>query len=130
MRTYNKSWVYFLLSVVLLIIPFIGSGEGINLPKEYAAEIISTSNILNPSKWFEVIKRNITIPIPKGKIINIPTPEEALKGAAPQLLEINRGVEEETGIDIAKFIGWMAKVLKIFFQFIIDILKAVSGSFS
>src|SRR3989344_8969504 len=129
MQIYNKGWVYF-LSVVLLIIPFIGLRADTGWPKEYAAETVSLGDFLNPDKWFEILKRNITIPISKEKIVNIPTPEEAIRQSSPQLQEIGRGVREETGIDLAKFIGWIAKILKLFFQIIVNILEAVARLFS
>lgn len=128
----------YLISVVLPLLPFIslgltrapvalGAGD---LKKEYIAAAISTRDLLNPDKWFEILKRNITVPISKEQIIKIPTPEESLKQTSPQLKEINRGVREETGIDLAKFIGWFAKVLKVFFQVIVDLLETVAKSFS
>lgn len=117
-----------MISVLLPLLPFIGLGAG-DLKKEYAAAAVSTSNLLNPDRWFEILKRNITIPISQDQIINIPTPEESLKQTAPQLKEIGRGVKEETGIDLPKFIGWFAKVLKVFFQIIVDLLETVARSF-
>ena len=97
--------------------------------KEYAATAVSTGDLLNPDKWFEILKRNITIPISQDNVVNIPTPEESLRQSAPQLKEIGRGVKEETGIDLAKFIGWFAKVLKVFFQVVVNLLETVAKSF-
>ena len=120
-------WVYF-ISVTIPLFPFISLGAG-DLKKEYAAAAVSTRELLNPDKWFEVLKRNITIPISKEQVIKIPTPEESLKQSAPKLKEIGRGVKEETGVDLAKFIGWFAKVLRLFFQIVVDLLDTVAKSF-
>ena len=120
-------WVYF-ISVTIPLFPFISLGAG-DLKKEYAAAAVSTRDLLNPDKWFEVLKRNITIPISKEQVIKIPTPEESLKQSAPKLKEIGRGVKEETGVDLAKFIGWFAKVLRLFFQIVVDLLDTVAKSF-
>lgn len=130
MRIYNKGWVYFPLTVILLTVPFIGLGASLDFKKEYAAQTIPINDFINPDKWFDILKRNITIPISKENIVSIPTPEEALKQSSPQLREIGRGVQEETGIDLAKFIGWMAKTLKLFFQIVINLLENVARSFS
>lgn len=98
--------------------------------KEFAG---IAANILNPDKLFEAIKKNITIPISPpnqegqaGEDIKLPTPKETLKEASPKLQEVNLDVKAETGIDFAKFIGWFAKVLKVFFLTIVDLLEAVS----
>lgn len=120
-------WVY-LISVTLPLLPFISLGAR-DLKQEYTASAVSTRDLLNPERWFEALKRNITIPISQDQIVNIPTPEEALRQTSPQLKEIGRGVKEETGIDLPKFIGWFAKVLKIFFQVIVDLLETVARSF-
>lgn len=89
-------------------------------------------NFLNPDKLFEALKKNITIPIPSAtssvEEIEVPSPGQALEKASPKLQEVNRDVREETGIDLAKFIGWFAKILKVFFLTIVDLLEKVSGS--
>lgn len=127
----NKSlWIVGFLSLMLAFAPFVGLGVT-EVKNEFAA---AATELLNPDRWFEMLKRNITIPLPnfsadkskKGEEVKIPTPEEALKEASPQLQEVSRGVREETGIDLAKFIGWSAKVLKVFFQVIINLLEQVS----
>lgn len=88
-----------------------------------------TGSLLNPDKLFEAIKKNITIPLPTGQQkVEIPKPEDALKNASPKLQEVNKDVKEETGIDLGKFISWMAKVLKLFFRFVVDILEAVANA--
>ena len=124
----RKTFLSFLASVVILILPFVVSGTDENFKKEYASAATSISNFLNPDKWFEILKRNITIPISKEQVVNIPTPEEALRQSSPQLREIGRGVREETGLDLAKFISWIVKVLKVFFQIIVKILETVAGA--
>lgn len=88
-----------------------------------------TSKLLNPDTLFKTLKENITIPLPTvDKKIEVPTPEKALKDASPKLQEVNRDVKEETGIDLAKFIGWFAKILKLFFQVIVDLLEQVASA--
>jgi hypothetical protein len=87
-----------------------------------------TADLLNPSKLFDVLKRNITIPISTDQSVQIPTPEQALEQSSPQLQEVNKDVKEETGIDLAKFIGWFAGMLKLLFQIIVDLLDNVSKS--
>ncbi len=89
-------------------------------------------NFLNPDKLFEALKRNITIPIPSStssvENIEVPSPGQTLEKASPKLREVNRDIQEETGIDFAKFIGWFAKILKVFFLTIVDLLEKVSES--
>lgn len=89
-------------------------------------------NFLNPDKLFEALKKNITLPIPSATStadkIEVPSPGQALEKASPKLQEVNRSVREETGIDLAKFIGWFAKMLKVFFLTIVDILEKVSSA--
>ena len=89
-------------------------------------------NFLNPDKLFEAVKRNITIPIPSStssvENIEVPSPGQTLEKASPKLREVNRDIQEETGIDFAKFIGWFAKILKVFFLTIVDLLEKVSES--
>ncbi len=93
------------------------------------------ADILNPDKLFEALKKNITIPISPpnqegqaGEDIKLPTPKETLKEASPKLQEVNKDIKNETGIDFAKFIAWFAKVLKVFFLTVIDLLETVSMS--
>lgn len=116
-----RSKIYNIL--FLMIFPFVGFAA---VPGA-AAE---TSSLLNPDKLFEAIKKNITIPLPAGQKVEIPKPEDALKNASPKLQEVNKDVKEETGIDLGKFISWMAKVLKLFFRFVVDILEAVANALS
>ncbi len=128
----RKITISCLTSAIILISPLIFSAAEENVTKEDARPELSVDHLtdfLNPDKWFDILKRNITIPISKEKTVNIPTPEEAIRQSSPQLHEIGRGVREETGIDLAKFIGWMAKVLKLFFKVIVDLLETVARSF-
>lgn len=95
--------------------------------KEFAG---TAADLLNPDKLFEALKRNITIPIPSATStvdnIEVPSPGQALEKASPKLQEVNQDVREETGIDLAKFIGWFAKVLKVFFLTLVDLLEKVA----
>lgn len=118
----KELYITYLLAVVLALSPFVAFGVAED-KKEFAATV---GELLNPDAWFKALKENITIPISKDQEVKIPTPEEALKEASPQLQEVNRGVKEEIGIDFAKFIGWFAKVLKVFFQIIVNLLEQVS----
>ena len=90
----------------------------------------TAADFLNPDKLFEALKKNITIPIPgaasTAEKIEVPTPGQALEKASPKLQEVNQEVREETGIDLAKFIGWFAKILKVFFLTVVDLLEMVS----
>ncbi len=120
----NLLAVYF-LSVMLTLAPFLSLG----FADTKSGFAITAGELLNPDKWFEILKENITIPISKDQEVKIPNPEEALKESSPKLQEINKGVKEEVGIDFAKFFGWIAKVLKAFFQVIINLLEALSKAF-
>ena len=94
--------------------------------KEFAG---ITADILNPDKLFEVLKKNVTIPLPENKEgITLPNPDQALKDASPKLQEVNKDIQQETGVDFSKLISWFAKVLKLFFLTIVDILDKVSNS--
>jgi len=105
--------------------PFIVHGEERNTTTGFAS---TAGEILNPDKWFEVFKKSITFPITKDTEIKVPTPKEALEGASSTLRDINKDIQNEVGIDFAKFFGWFAKVLKIFFQIIVDLLEQVSNA--
>lgn len=123
-----KYFIYF-TAALLAVLPFVVLGGENGLRKGNMG--FSTRDLLDPDKWFDALKRNITIPIPlsSDQQIIIPTPEEALQKTSPKFQEINRGVREETGLDLAKFIGWFAKVLKVFFQIVVDLLETVARSF-
>lgn len=90
------------------------------------------SEILNPDKLFESLKKNITIPAAPilekaaGETSALPSPEKAIKDASPKLQEVNKDVKEETGVDFAKLIGWFARVLKVFFLTVVNLLETVS----
>lgn len=120
----KELYITYFLAVALALSPFVAFGVTDSRP-EFAATV---GELLNPDTWFKALKENITIPISKDQEVKIPTPEEALKEASPQLQEVNKGVREEVGIDFAKFIGWFAKVLKVFFQIIVSLLEQVSNA--
>lgn len=86
------------------------------------------SDFFSPERLFDSFKRNITIPVPFGGKIELPQPQRALEDAAPKLREINRDIREETGIDFAKFIGWAAEMLRIFFAVVVNLMEKVAGS--
>lgn len=118
----SKLAIIYFISVALVLAPFISFGQ--NSGKNGFATV--TGDLLNPDKLFEVLKNKITLPLFKGKEVNLPTTSDALKEAAPQLKEISSGIKEETGIDLSKFLSWIAKILKVFFQIIINLLEQVS----
>ncbi len=120
----KKLLVTYFLAMMLALTPFVSFGVG-DARKELATTV---GDLLNPDTWFKALKENITIPISKDQQVKVPTPEQALKDASPKLQEVNKGVKDETGIDFAKFIGWFARVLKVFFQIIVNLLEQVSES--
>lgn len=120
----NLLLIYF-LSISLVLSPF--WALGIDESKHELAATVG--DFLNPDSWFDAVKKNITIPLSKNQEVKIPSPQEALKGISPQLQEINKGVKEEAGVDLAKLIGWLARALKVFFQIIVNLLEAVANSF-
>jgi len=111
---------FLFILILTTLIPFSSFAQG------YAA----TDSILNPDTWFKTMRENITIPIPmsSGTQVKLPTPENALKQAAPKLQIINKKISEETGIDLAKFIGWFAKILRAVFMIIFNLLETVAKS--
>jgi hypothetical protein len=124
----------YLSGIVVLAVaasPFIFAEAEVNADKEFAG---IAADILNPDKLFEALKKNITIPTSpalektEGDSITLPTPKEALKDASPKLQEVNKDIKDETGIDFAKFIAWFARVLKVFFLTVVDLLETVSGA--
>lgn len=114
----------YFLAMMLALAPFISFGVG-DTTKGFATTV---GDLLNPDTWFKALKENITIPISKDQEVKVPTPEQALKEASPKLQEVNKGVKEQTGVDLAKFIGWSAGVLKVFFQVIVNMLEQVSNA--
>ena len=97
--------------------------------QEYIFEATkSHRTLLSPERLFDALKKNITIPVPFGEGVEVPTPEKIFQDASPKLKEINRDIREEAGIDFAKFIGWAARVLKTFFAVVIDLMEKVSGA--
>lgn len=118
----NHLLIIYFFSVMMALLPFASFGV-----EDYQKEVAATvQQLLDPDEWFRIFKQNITIPLAPDQEVIIPTPEETLRQSAPQLQELNRGVKEETGVDLAKFIGWSAKVFKVFFQVIVDLLENVS----
>ncbi len=126
MRNYIPKAIITFIFISIAIIsgtPFMVQGEDGNRTASFAATV---GELLNPDKWFEVFKKNITFPITKDTEVKVPTPEEALQGASSTLRDINKDIRDEVGIDFAKFFGWFAKVLKVFFQIIINIIETIS----
>src|SRR3989344_6198814 len=80
-------------------------------------------DVLNPDKLFDALKQNITIPVSGKKGLALPSATEALESVSPKLQEINTDVNEETGINLSKFIAWFAKILKAFFLFFVNLLE-------
>lgn len=111
--------IHILVAVSVLAAPCVGLASGL----QYAG---AAADLLNPDNLFDILKRNITIPINTEQKIEILTPEQALEKSSPQLQEVNQDVKAETGIDLAKFISWFAGMLKLVFQIIVDLLDNVS----
>lgn len=89
----------------------------------------SVGEFLKPETWFGVLKKNITLPVLDEKI-TVPTPAQALEDASSTLRDINKDIKEEVGIDFAKFFGWFARVLKAFFQVIVNLIETISKTLS
>lgn len=119
----QKAVVVFISIATISSVPFVVHGKEGKVTAGFATTV---GELLNPDKWFEILKKNITFPITRGTEIKVPTPEEALEGASSTLRDINKDIREEVGIDFAKFFGWFAKVLKVFFQIIINLLETLS----
>jgi len=94
----------------------------VNAKGEWRQENINT--LLDPRYWLGAIQNSITIP----SLENWMTPEKALGTISPKLQEINKGVKETAGIDLAKFIGWVAHIIQVVFQTIVNFLKTTAGS--
>lgn len=118
----SKLAIIYFISVALALTPLISFGFSFS-QKGLAATV---GDLINPDKWFNALKQNITIPLSKDQEVKIPTTSDVLKEASPKLKEINIGVKEETGIDLSKFLSWLAKILKVFFQIIVNLLEKVS----
>lgn len=118
-RSYS---LIFILSVLFLAPPAVLGNE----PEYGFAATVTLGEILNPDKWFEAFKKNITLPLSTSTEIKIPTTEDVLDRASTTLRGINEDIREEVGIDFGKFVGWSARVLKLFFQVITNILEQVA----
>lgn len=118
----NQKRKLIIFSVALALIPF----TYILADDNESQPATALGNILNPDKLFDALKQNVTIPISGDKDINLPSATEALESVSPKLQEINTDVNEETGINLSKFISWFAKILKAFFQFIVNLLERMS----
>lgn len=117
-----------ILTAAAFAAPFSTKAQESSVDTEYAGIV---ADLLNPDKLFESLKKNITIPAAPvsektGDSITLPTPKEALKDASPKLQEVNKDIKDETGVDFAKFTAWFAKVLKVFFLTVVDLLETVS----
>lgn len=121
----HKATVAFILISIATMssAPLVAYGKERNVTMGFATTV---GELLNPDRWFEVLKKNITFPITKDTKVKVPTPEEALNKASSTLRDINKDIRDEVGIDFAKFFGWFAKVLKIFFQIIVNLFEAMS----
>ena len=94
-----------------------------------ARGIRAEETLFDPNRVLESFKQNITIPfnLPQSGE-KLPAPDEALKKFSPQLQEINKGVQEETGVDFAKFLRWITKVFTAIFRIITTILETFAGA--
>lgn len=107
------------------------SAESIMDYRDFGGAVI---DVVNPLSWFDLlgrIEKNFLKQVPNVpgiEGIELPTPEEALKRVSPKLKEINVNVHEETGVDFAKFLGWLARVLRSFASVFIGLLETVSES--
>lgn len=119
----QKAVVVFISITTISSVPFVVHGKEGNTVAGFATTV---GELLNPDKWFEILKKNISFPITKKTEVKVPTPEEALDEASSTLRDINKDIREEVGIDFAKFFGWFAKVLKVFFQIIVNLFEAMS----
>lgn len=87
-----------------------------------------TASLLNPDKFFEELRKNITIPISSTTEINIPSPEQSIKDAAklrPKIDELTKTVEEESGVNIKKLFTFLAKMTIGIFKTVILTLESL-----
>jgi hypothetical protein len=85
---------------------------------------------LTPEQLFKSLKDNVTVPFDVSEIKEgLPTPDEALEKITPKLKELGRGVEEEAGIDVPKFLSWLAGILQWLFRIIVDALQSLAEVF-
>lgn len=106
--------------LLLQLMPVVAFGSENGIPD------VKIQELVNPNKLFDLLKKNISIPISGDYNFEVPTPTKILASSSPRLREINREVKKEAGIDLSKLIGWFAKALQVFFQFIVNLLNQVS----
>lgn len=112
-----------LIAVIFALSPFLSRGVG-DTAKEFAAA--TNNDVLNPSEWLDALKKNLTIPKLTPPSSTSSSAGDLLKESAPTLQKINADLKEEVGIDFSKFFSWVAKMLKIAFEYLIAVLENIS----
>jgi len=122
LSTYQLKIKYFFLFFVLFT-PFFSLANSVS---DYYNKPLQTASLLNPDELFKALRENITVPLTPDTTITLPTPQQSLKDAEklkPKIDEINKEVQEESGVDLKKFTSFIAKITITIFKVIISVLE-------
>ena len=106
-----------------LFTPFFSLANSVS---DYYNKPPQTASLLNPDELFKALRENITVPLTPDTTITLPTPQQSLKDAEklkPKIDEINKEVQEESGVDLKKFTSFIAKITITIFKVIISVLE-------
>ena len=90
-------------------------------------QLRAVESLLDPQRWLRVVPDAFRINVaPEFQITPWLTPREAFEQISPKLQEINIQVREETGVDLAKFMQWAAKIIHAIAQVLTEMLENLS----
>lgn len=121
--------ILFFLVVVIALSPFWSLGFFSELnhitEKDFAGVM---TEFLSPTNFYDSIKNNFSVS-PFGKNIVAPQQfkENVLSYPSSKMQNFTKGVEDETGVNLPKFLRWFARSIGSFFSLFGDLLKKIGG---
>ena len=124
----TKLYIIYFFASSLALLPMITLGTKPEMDKVQYASIFDS---LNLAGFIDTIKKLNNLPKKSGETDNIlkslplnrESLENSIKEKTPDLERVNRGVEEETGINFIKFFGWLKKIFSAIFGGIKELIS-------
>lgn len=124
----QKLYIIYFFASSLALMPIITLGTTTKTSDDQYASIFDSFTIAG---LVDTIRKLNNLPEKSGETDNIlkslPLDSESLentiKGKTPDLESVNRGVEEETGINVIKFFGWLKKIFSAIFGGVKEIIS-------
>lgn len=121
--------ILFFLVVAMALSPFWGLGFFSALDSTSRKDLAAAAaEFLSPSDFFDSIKQNFSIfPLDNRASSSQQRKEGISQYPSSKIQEINRSMEEETGVNLPKFLRWCARSIGSFFSLFGDLLKKIGG---